>query len=57
MGHHQHGTGLFTGKTLEQFHDFTTGAAVERSRRLVGQKQLRPRRQGTGDGHTLLLAT
>ena len=57
MGDHQHGTGLLTGKTLEQFHNFPTRAAVERRCRLIRKQQLRPGRQRTGDGHSLLLTT
>ena len=57
MGDHQHGTGLLTGKALEQLHNFPAGAAVERRRGFIRQQQLRPGRQRTGDGHTLLLAT
>jgi hypothetical protein len=42
---------------LKQVQDRVASRLIEISRRFVRQQQARPVRQGTGDGHSLLLAT
>ena len=55
VGHHHHQS--VPGDFLQQFHDLNTGFRIQCAGGFVSQQDIRVIDQGSGDGHTLHLAT